>query len=63
MICLQKKTKKRKKWEKWKKIQKKEEGEMHCTSRGPFPILVPKQYVTFFSHAIIFYQTKERLSF
>jgi hypothetical protein len=58
-----KNKKKRKKREKWKKNTKKKEGEMHCTSRGPFPILVPKQYVTFFSHAIIFYQTKERLSF
>jgi len=46
-----------------KKNTKKKEGEMHCASRGPFPILVPKQYVTFFLHAIIFYQTKERLSF
>ena len=55
--------KKEKKGKNGKKYKKKKEGEMHCTSRGPFPILVPKQYVTFFLHAIIFYQTKERLSF
>ena len=58
-----KKNKKKKKKGKMEKNTKKKEGEMHCASRGPFPILVPKQYVTFFSHAIIFYQTKERLSF